>query len=125
MVRAAGADPEADEFARRVLAGTVFAAAIVLPEALAPGAVWLRHPVMQALGRWSYSVFLWHVAMLSLTFPLLGLDYFSGGFWPVLLVTLGLTLPVAVASFVFLEDPGKRLVRAATSRIARTPESPA
>lgn len=117
--------PEPDEFARRVLAGTVFAAAIVLPEALAPGAVWLRHPVMQALGRWSYSVFLWHVAMLSLAFPLLGLDYFSGGFWPVLLVTLGLTLPVAVASFVFLEDPGKRLVRAATSRIARTPESPA
>ena len=94
--------PEADEFARRVLAGTVFAAAIVLPEALAPGAVWLRHPVMRALGRWSYSVFLWHVAMLSLAFPLLGLDYFSGGFWPVLLVTLGLTLPVAVASFVFL-----------------------
>lgn len=120
--------PEPAEFARRVLAGTVFAAAVVVPEAWdpgAPGGRWLAHPVMQALGRWSYSVFLWHVAMLSLAFPLLGLDYFSGGFWPVLLVTLGLTLPVAVAGFVFLEDPGKRLVRAATSRIARTGESPA
>lgn len=117
--------PEPEEFLRRVLAGTVFAAAVVLPEALAPGARWLQHPVMQALGRWSYSIFLWHVALLSLAFPLLGIDYFSGGFWPVLLVTLGLTLPVSAASFVFLEEPGRRLVRAATSRTARTGESPA
>jgi len=120
--------PEPGEFARRVLAGTVFACAVVVPEALDPGARggrWLVTPLMQALGRWSYSIFLWHVAMLSLAFPLLGLEWFSGGFWPVLLVTLGLTLPVAAASYVFLEEPGRRLVRAATSRRARTVESPA
>ena len=117
--------PEPAEFARRVLAGTVFAAAVVVPEALDPGARWLAHPVMQALGRWSYSIFLWHVAMLSLAFPLLGREWFSGGFWPVLLVTLVLTVPVAAAGYVFVEEPGRRLVRAATSRIARTPESPA
>lgn len=117
--------PEPDEFVRRVLAGAVFAAAIVVPEALDPGARWLQHPVMQALGRWSYSIFLWHVALLSLAFPLLGLDYFSGGFVPVLLVTLALTVPVSAASFVFVEEPGTRLVRAATSRMARTGESPA
>lgn len=117
--------PEPDEYVRRVLAGAVFAAAIVVPEALDPGARWLQHPVMQALGRWSYSIFLWHVALLSLAFPLLGLDYFSGGFLPVLLVTLALTVPVSAASFVFVEEPGTRLVRAATSRMARTGESPA
>lgn len=117
--------PEPDEFTRRVLAGTVFAFAVVVPEALDPGARWLAHPLMQMLGRWSYSIFLWHVAMLSLAFPLLGLDYFSGGFWPVLLVTVGLTVPVSAASFVFLEEPGTRLVRAATSSMARTVESPA
>lgn len=120
--------PDPAEFARRVVAGTVFAAAIVVPEALDPGARggrWLLTPLMQALGRWSYSIFLWHVAMLSLAFPLLGIEWFSGGFWPVLLVTLALTLPVAAASYVFLEEPGKRLVRAATRRRARTVESPA
>ena len=120
--------PEPGEFARRVVAGTVFAFAVVVPEALDPGARggrWLVTPLMQALGRWSYSIFLWHVAMLSLAFPLLGIEWFSGGFWPGLLVTLGLTLPVAAASYVFLEEPGKRLVRAATSRSARAVESPA
>ncbi|MCS5480547.1 acyltransferase [Corynebacterium sp. YIM 101645] len=117
--------PEPAEFTRRVLAGTVFAFAVVVPEALDPGARWLASPVMKALGRWSYSIFLWHVAMLSLAFPLLGLNYFSGGFWPVLAVTLVLTLPVSAASYVFLEEPGKRLVRAATSRRARAVESPA
>ena len=117
--------PEPAEFVRRVLAGTVFAFAVVVPEALAPGSRWLSSPVMQALGRWSYSIFLWHVAMLSLAFPLLGLNYFSGGFWPVLAVTLALTLPAAAASYVFLEEPGTRLVRAATRRRARAAESPA
>ncbi|QGU05688.1 O-acetyltransferase OatA [Corynebacterium comes] len=119
------AHPEPAEFMRRVLAGTVFAFAIVVPEALAPGSRWLAGPVMQTLGRWSYSIFLWHVAMLSLAFPLLGLNYFSGGFWPVLAVTLVLTVPVAAASHVFLEEPGRRLIRAATSRRARAAESPA
>lgn len=117
--------PEPAEFARRVLAGTVFAFAVVVPEALAPGSRPLAGPVMQALGRWSYSIFLWHVAMLSLAFPLLGLNYFSGGFWPVLAVTLVLTVPVAAASYAFLEEPARRLVRAATSRRARAVESPA
>lgn len=125
--------PDPGEFLRRVVAGTIFAAAVVLPQALAPGGGWLSSELMQALGRWSYSIFLWHVAALSIAFPLLGISVFQGGFFPVLAVTVVLTIPVAAASYVLVEEPGVRVGRrlgsklasAATQRSASTEESPA
>lgn len=101
------------EFVRRNLCGLVFAAALVVPYVVEPHAPLLEHPVMQGLGRWSYSVFLWHIAVLSLVFPLLGLNLFSGGYVAmavVLVATVLFTVPVAALSYALVEDPGRRAV---------------
>ncbi|AGP29900.1 acyltransferase family protein [Corynebacterium terpenotabidum] len=101
------------EFARRTLYGVVFAAALVVPLAVVPRSRFLESPVMQMLGRWSYSVFLWHMALLSLVFPLTGIGLFTGGyaaFVLVLAVTVVLTVPVAALSYSLVEDPARRAV---------------
>lgn len=132
--------PAPDEFVRRVIAGALFAACVVVPYALAPRAGgFLCGPLMQALGRWSYSIFLWHMAVLSVVFPLLGVDVFSGNpvdFVTVLAATVALTIPVAAVSYTLVEEPGMRLIRgfgddkkaqakAAATRPVTSQESPA
>ena len=104
--------PEPGEFVLRVVAGTVFAALVVLPYALAPGPGWLTGGVMQALGRWSYGIFLWHVAVLAVVFPLLGQGLFQGGFLAVLMLTVVVSVPLAAASYVLVEDPARKFFRA-------------
>ena len=64
---------------------------------------------MQALGRWSYGIFLWHVAMLSIAFPLLGVKLFTGHLLSVTIVTVALSIPVAAASYALVEEPARRL----------------
>ena len=130
------------EFARRTTCGVAFAAALVVPVALAPRSRFLESTVMQALGRWSYSIFLWHMAILSLVFPLLGISLFSGGYVVMLLVfavTAALSVPVAALSYALVEDPARRavsrwwrargvrtaVVRQTTSASCTTEESPA
>ncbi|WP_297008100.1 acyltransferase [uncultured Corynebacterium sp.] len=101
------------EFFRRTTCGVVFAATLVVPVALAPRSRFLESRVMQLLGRWSYSVFLWHMAVLSLVFPLLGISLFTGGYAVLLLVlavTVGLSVPVAALSYALVEDPARRAV---------------
>ena len=73
--------PSPDEFARRIAVGAVCGACIVVPVALAPRESWLSSEWMRALGRWSYGVFMWHVAVLAIAFPLLGVSAFSGSAW--------------------------------------------
>ncbi|WP_297450856.1 acyltransferase [uncultured Corynebacterium sp.] len=96
------------EFTRRLLCGLVFGAAIIGPWTLAPESRFLEHPVMQALGRWSYGIFLWHVAMLSIAFPLLGVKLFTGHLLSVTIVTVALSIPVAAASYALVEEPARR-----------------
>lgn len=106
--------PSAFEFARRIAVGGLFAFAVVVPFALAPRPGFLSGPVMQALGRWSYGIFLWHVAVLGLCFPLLNIPLFSGNhldFFVVLFATLALTIPLSAASYALVEDPARRAVR--------------
>lgn len=107
------AHPDPAEFALRVTIGGVFAAAVVVPYALAPPGPdhWLNSEPMQALGRWSYSIFLWHVAVLSVVFPVLGVNLFSGltiDFITVLAATVALTIPVAALSYEVVEEPALR-----------------
>ncbi|STC68996.1 acyltransferase family protein [Corynebacterium pilosum] len=105
--------PSPAEFNVRVLLGTLFCALVLVPYALAPSdSGVLASPVMQALGRWSYSIFLWHVAVLAVVFPLLGIPVFSGGFFPVLAATVAISIAVSYISFELVEVPGARLVRA-------------
>lgn len=103
--------PEPGEFARRIVAGAVFAALWVVPPALAPRErEWLASDFMTTLGRWSYSIFLWHVALMALIFPLLGVPYFAGGFALILPATILVTVVVSAASYRLVEVPGQRLV---------------
>ncbi|WP_211205617.1 acyltransferase family protein [Corynebacterium capitovis] len=96
----------------RVLIGSAFAAVLVVPFALGPRADGvLASRAMTHLGRWSYSIFLWHVAVLSFAFPVLGIPVFSGGFFAVLVFTAAASIAVAYVSYEFVEVPGARLLR--------------
>lgn len=65
-----------------------------------------------AVGRWSYSVFLWHLAVLSIIFPAFGIAPFRGSMPQVWVLTVVLTLLVAAASYALVEEPARRaLVR--------------
>lgn len=98
------------EFARRTLYGLVFAAALIVPYTLAPRSRFLESALMQALGRWSYAIFLWHMSLLSLVFPLLGVPLFSGHTALVLVATFVLSVPVAALSYSFVEEPARRAI---------------
>lgn len=110
--------PSPAEFNVRVLLGAVFAALVVAPYALGQrerGTV-LSSPVMRTLGRWSYSVFLWHMAVLYFVFPVLGVQVFSGHFLLVYAATALASTAVAYMSYELVEVPGARLVRQATAK---------
>lgn len=72
----------------------------------------LAGPVGLAIGRWSYSVFLWHLAVLSMVFPAFGIAPFRGNMPLVWVLTVVLTLLVSAASYALVEEPARRaLVR--------------
>lgn len=112
--------PSPAEFNARIILGTVFAACFVAPYALAPrfagrhaAPPLLASPVMRALGRWSYGIFLWHVAVLEIAFPVLGVDLFSGSvvdFGLVLVFTVAVSVAVAYVSYELVEAPMMRFI---------------
>ncbi|WP_206045737.1 acyltransferase family protein [Nocardia mangyaensis] len=93
-------------------------APLVLRPADAPGHRWLESPAAALLGRWSYGIFLWHLVVLTMVFPIFSLMPFSGHFVYVLVLTIVLTLPLAAASFALIEDPARRGVRRWDTRVA-------
>ncbi|WJY68931.1 acyltransferase family protein [Corynebacterium auris] len=106
--------PTPAEFNLRILLGACFAAVLVVPFALGPrDDAPLASPLMTRLGRWSYSIFLWHVAVLSFAFPVLGVPLFSGYFLPVLAFTAAFSIAVAYVSYEWIEVPGARWLRRA------------
>ena len=112
--------PSPLEFNVRIVLGAVFAALLVAPFALGQrfeGTV-LSSKSMRTLGHWSYSVFLWHMAVLYFVFPILGVPMFSGHFLLVFATTTLLSTAVAYISYELVEVPGARLVRQATAKQA-------
>ncbi|WP_227979208.1 acyltransferase family protein [Nocardia spumae] len=63
------------------------------------------------IGRWSYGIFIWHLVVLAMMFPIFGFIPFNGGFVHVLLLTVGFTLPLAAASYALIEEPVRRWVK--------------
>ncbi|WP_026917631.1 acyltransferase family protein [Gordonia shandongensis] len=93
--------------------GAVAAAALLAPLVLSDGRFgFLESSVMTALGRWSYGIFIWHVAVLATVFGLFGIPMFSGSFVVVWMLTVAATVAVSAASYAFVEEP----LRAALSR---------
>ena len=81
----------------------------------------LQHPVARWLGTVSFGVFLWHLPVFSAMYAVTGLDYFKGGFVPLLIVGVPITLAVAAASWYGVERP---LVLWAHRSRRRTPPAP-
>ncbi|OZC68106.1 acyltransferase [Rhodococcus sp. 06-470-2] len=103
--------PEPWQFELKIVFGAVLAFAMLSPLVLADTGRRHRvfeHPVMLTLGRWSYGIFIWHLAVLAVVFPVFGIIPFSGGMWFVLTVTLALSIPVAAASYALVEEPARR-----------------
>nr|WP_235947914.1 acyltransferase [Nocardia terrae] len=71
----------------------------------------LAGPVAATLGRWSYGIFIWHLAVLSIIFPVFGIVPFRGHFVIVYLLTVAFTLPLAAASYALVEEPVRQWTR--------------
>ncbi|WP_048589331.1 acyltransferase family protein [Corynebacterium pseudotuberculosis] len=99
--------PTPGEFVRKILAGALFGALILLPYAWRTGGAQrsiLGSRLLLTLGRWSYSLFLWHLPVLSVVFPLLGIAPFSGHFLLVTVVCFVGSVIVAAVSFTLVEQ---------------------
>ncbi|RDI63164.1 acyltransferase family protein [Nocardia pseudobrasiliensis] len=71
----------------------------------------LESRIAATLGRWSYGIFIWHLAVLWMVFPVFGIIPFSGHFVHVLLLTIAFTVPLAAASYALVEEPVRHWVR--------------
>ena len=104
------------QFATKMVLGAIVGYALLAPLVCAPGPFrFLDSPAMQALGRWSYGIFIWHLAVLAVVFPLFGIVPFNGNMPLVLAITIALTIGVSAASYTFIEDPARRWLNARES----------
>ncbi|WP_072804887.1 acyltransferase family protein [Rhodococcoides yunnanense] len=105
--------PAAWQFEVKIVLGAILAFALLAPLVLADTHRHriLEHPVTLALGRWSYGIFIWHLVILAMVFPVFGIIPFSGHFVLVLCVTTALSIPVAAASYALVEEPSRRALR--------------
>lgn len=100
--------PAPHYFAARILVGVALAWCALLPLVMSESGVHQRvlcSAPFQALGRWSYSIFLWHLVVLRAVFPILGVPMFGGHMAVVWLVTVLFTIPVAALSYALVEEP--------------------
>lgn len=109
------------EYAVKILCGALIGFALLSPIALAePGHKHriLGSPLALMIGRWSYGIFLWHVAVLMVAFPILGVPAFSGYMFPILIVTVILSIAIASVSYALVEEPTRRALRGWEARRA-------
>ncbi|GAC78947.1 hypothetical protein GM1_005_01300 [Gordonia malaquae NBRC 108250] len=115
-----GLAPMSDaQYAAKMLLGGIGAYAVLAPLVLGDGRFrFLDSPVMAALGRWSYGIFVWHVAILASVFGLFGIAAFDGHFVTVWLLTAVITVPVSAAGYAFVEEPLRRALKRREGRTA-------
>ena len=104
----------ATQFAVKTAMGAVVAFALVAPLVLD------RHDTshrllgstpMVTLGRWSYGLFIWHLAALAMVFPLIGTFPFTGRMPTVLALTLVFGFAIAAVSYALVESPCREALR--------------
>lgn len=118
----------AAQFAVKTAAGSLVAFALVAPLVLdrvdTPHRV-LGSTAMVTLGRWSYGLFVWHLAALAMVFPVLGTFPFTGRMPSVLALTLIFGWAIAAVSYALVEAPCREALRRWEKRHepAQTPEA--
>jgi peptidoglycan/LPS O-acetylase OafA/YrhL len=71
---------------------------------------------MVTLGRWSYGIFIWHLAALTMVFPVIGEFSFRGRMPEVLLLTLTFAIAIAAVSYALVESSCREALRRWESR---------
>jgi peptidoglycan/LPS O-acetylase OafA/YrhL len=104
----------ATQFAVKTAMGSLVAFALVAPLVL--DRVDTRHRLlgstaMVTLGRWSYGMFIWHLAALAMVFPVLGTFAFTGRMPTVLALTLIFGWAIAAVSYALVESPAREALR--------------
>jgi peptidoglycan/LPS O-acetylase OafA/YrhL len=104
----------ATQFAVKAAMGSVVAFALVAPLVLdrldTPHRV-LGTTGMVTLGRWSYGLFIWHLAALAMVFPVIGTFPFTGRMPMVLVLTLIFGFAIAAVSYALVESPCREALR--------------
>lgn len=104
----------ATQFAVKTAAGSLVAFALVAPLVLdrpdTPHRV-LGTTGMVTLGRWSYGLFIWHLAALAMVFPVIGTFPFTGRMVEVLVLTLIFGWAIAAVSYGLVESPCREALR--------------
>nr|WP_134049571.1 acyltransferase [Mycobacteroides franklinii] len=102
------------QYAVKIAMGATLAWALLMPLTLdAPGTPHrvLGSPLMVTLGRWSYGLFIWHLAALNMVFTVIGRFPFSGHFPSVLILTLIFGFAMAAVSYALVESPSREALR--------------
>ncbi|QIS23309.1 acyltransferase family protein [Nocardia terpenica] len=100
------------QYAMKMGLGALLGFGLLAPLVLGDGTHrWLESRVAATVGRWSYGIFLWHLAVLAVVFPIFGIIPFRGMFLHVLLLTIVFTIPLAAASYALIEEPVRHWVR--------------
>jgi peptidoglycan/LPS O-acetylase OafA/YrhL len=117
----------ANQFIVKIAMGAVVAAALLAPLVLdrpdTPHRV-LGNATMVTLGRWSYGLFIWHLAALAMVFPVIGEFAFSGHMPVVLVLTVVFGFAIAAVSYGLVESPCRVALRRWEYRRSR-PDEPA
>jgi acetyltransferase len=104
----------ATQFAVKTAMGALVAFALVAPLVLdrpyTPHRL-LGSTGMVTLGRWSYGLFVWHLAALAMVFPVLGTFPFTGRMPIVLVLTLVFGWAIAAVSYGLVESPCREALR--------------
>jgi peptidoglycan/LPS O-acetylase OafA/YrhL len=117
----------ATQFTVKTAMGALVAAGLVAPLVLDrpdTGHRLLGTRPMVTLGRWSYGIFIWHLAALTMVFPVIGEFSFRGSMPEVLVLTLIFAIAIAAVSYALVESPCREALRRWESR-RRQQRSPA
>jgi len=102
------------QFAVKTATGSLVAWALVAPLVLdrpdTPHRL-LGSTTMVTLGRWSYGLFIWHLAALAMVFPVIGTFPFTGRMPTVLVLTLIFGFAIAAVSYGLVESPAREALR--------------
>ena len=112
------------QFLIKVTMGAVVAGALLAPLVLGPPDTSHRilgSTTMVTLGRWSYGLFVWHLAALAMVFPVIGEFPFNGHMPVVLALTLVFGFAIAAVSYALVESPCRNLLRRWETRHDVTP----